>query len=189
MSLSNILLGMLEQPASGYDLKNRFEEQQGHYWSANLAQIYPTLDRMERKGLLASETQPSRQGPPRRVYTRTESGRQALLDWLQGGPELKTERLSWLAQVGFLAALDPREQVTFLNSLRAAFQAHRDELATIEADWRREDSRFPDQLPPEELFPHFTLRLGLAKYETIVTWCEECLARLGHPHRDPGENA
>ena len=86
MSLQHILLGMLEQPASGYDLKQAFEQQQAHYWSANLAQIYPTLNRMEEKGLLASAEQPSPKGPPRRVYRRTSAGREALVDWLTGGP-------------------------------------------------------------------------------------------------------
>jgi len=178
MSLPHILLGLLEQPAAGYDLKKRFEQEQAHYWSANLAQIYPTLNRMESQGLLTSAEVPSSQGPPRRVYTRTKKGTEALVDWLKGGPEVHTDRLSWLAQVGFLAALKPGEQKAFLESLKAEFQRHREELLDIEADWRTNDPRFPDRLPPEEMFPHFTLRLGLVKYAVIVEWCDECLRRL-----------
>jgi len=178
MSLPHILLGLLEQPAAGYDLKKRFEQEQAHYWSANLAQIYPTLNRMERDGLLTSREVASRQGPPRRVYSRTEKGTEALIDWLKGGPEVHSDRLSWLAQVGFLAALKPGEQKAFLESLKAEFQRHREELLEIEADWRDSDPRFPDRLPPEEMFPHFTLRLGLAKYALIVEWCDECIGRL-----------
>jgi len=178
MSLPHILLGLLEQPAAGYDLKKRFEQEQAHYWSANLAQIYPTLSRMERQGLLTSDEVPSRQGPPRRVYTRTQKGTKTLIEWLKGGPEVHADRLSWLAQVGFLAALKPAEQKAFFESLKAEFQRHREELLDIEVDWRNSDPRFPDRLPPEELFPHFTLRLGLAKYAVIVEWCDECLRRL-----------
>lgn len=178
MSLENILLGMLNHPASGYDLKQRFEQQQAHYWSANLAQIYPTLNRMEKGGLLTSETQPSSKGPPRRVYRRTRAGREALIQWLAHGPEVHTDRLSWLAQVGFLAELEPPLQVRFLRRLREEFQRHVEELRHIEAEWQAEDPRFPDHMEPEDQFAHFTLRLGLKKYATIVEWCEECLSRL-----------
>jgi len=179
MSLQSILLGMLVQPASGYDLKQAFEQQQAHYWSANLAQIYPTLKRMEAEGLLNSEEQLSDKGPPRKVYRRTGLGRAALVDWLQGGPEVHTDRLSWLAQVGFLAELEPAGQVEFLEQLRAEFQRHRQELAGIEAHWREQDPRFPDALEPPDRFAWFTLRLGLKKYATIVEWCDECLCTLG----------
>jgi len=178
MSLKHILLGMLAQPASGYDLKQSFEQQQAHYWSANLAQIYPTLNRMEEQGFLTSTEQPSPKGPPRRVYARTRTGRKALVDWLQTGPEVHSDRLSWLAQVGFLATLDRSGQLEFLRALKHEFQRHREELLGIEAHWRAEDPGFPDHLDEPDLFAHFTLRLGLKKYATIIEWCDECLGRL-----------
>lgn len=178
MSLPTILLGMLVEPASGYDLKQEFERQQAHYWSANLAQIYPTLKGMEQQGLLQSEAQPSNKGPPRRVYRRTAAGRAALIDWLQHGPEVHSDRLSWLAQVGFLAELDGDGQVGFLQQLRTEFLRHREELIGIEAHLRAQDPRFPDHLDERDLFAHFTLRLGLKKYATIIEWCDECLDRL-----------
>jgi len=179
MSLRHILLGMLEQPASGYDLKQSFEQQQAHYWSANLAQIYPTLNRMEQQGLLVSHEQPSDKGPPRRVYERTSAGRHALVDWLQTGPEVHSDRLSWLAQVGFLSALDRAGQLDFLHALKDEFQRHRLELLGIQSHWQAADPRFPNQLDEPDLFAHFTLRLGLKKYAAIIEWCDECLERLG----------
>lgn len=182
MSLPNILLGMLVQPASGYDLKQEFERQQAHYWSANLAQIYPTLKRMEAEGLLASEERPSDKGPPRKVYRRTAAGRAALVEWLQHGPEVHSDRLSWLAQVGFLAELDRDGQLEFLQQLRVEFLRHRDELAGIEAGWAEQDPAFPDALAPADRFAYMTLRLGLKKYAAIIEWCEECLDVLGAVH-------
>jgi len=178
MSLQHILLGMLEQPASGYQLKQAFEQQQAHYWSANLAQIYPTLNRMEDKGLLTSTEQASPKGPPRRVYQRTKAGRKALVDWLRQGPEVHTDRLSWLAQVGFLSSLNRSGQVEFLQALRDEFQRHRQELLDIESHWKAADPGFPDALEEPDLFAHFTLRLGVKKYATIIDWCDECLEHL-----------
>lgn len=178
MSLPNILLGMLATPASGYDLKQRFENQERHYWSANLAQIYPTLNKMERDGLLESHEEPSPKGPPRKVYRRTSAGLDALTGWLSEGPEVHSDRLSWLAQVGYLAHLPEQGQRHFMEQLREEFIRHRQELEGLEADWAANDPRFPDALPDAELFAHFTMRLGLTKYATIVEWCNACLERL-----------
>ncbi|MEM1081175.1 MAG: PadR family transcriptional regulator [Pseudomonadota bacterium] len=178
MSLQHILLGMLSQPSSGYDLKKTFEQQLRHYWSADLAQIYPTLNRLESKGLLLSEQQASDKGPPRRIYARTEAGHRALIDWLESGPDVSTDRLSWLAQVGFLHQAEPKRQLRFLHELRDEFSSHRQELQLIEDHWRQHDPRFPDQLSDVEFYAHCTLRLGLMKYATIVDWCDQCLHRL-----------
>ncbi|MYK68861.1 MAG: PadR family transcriptional regulator, partial [Gammaproteobacteria bacterium] len=43
MSLDHILLGLLRDPATGYDLKSAFSERIRHFWSAELSQIYPAL--------------------------------------------------------------------------------------------------------------------------------------------------
>jgi len=78
MSLDHILLGLLREPASGYDLKDAFNETVAHFWSAELSQIYPTLKRLEERGLLRSRREPSPKGPDRRVYRLTGEGREEL---------------------------------------------------------------------------------------------------------------
>jgi PadR family transcriptional regulator AphA len=54
MSLDPILLGLLREPASGYDLKALLDHGIGHFWAAELSQIYPTLKRLEKDGFLTS---------------------------------------------------------------------------------------------------------------------------------------
>jgi len=101
-----------------------------------------------------------------------------------------SDRLSWLAQVGFLSALDRAGQVGFLEALRKEFQGHRDELLAIESHWRAADPGFPDGLDEPDLFAHFTLRLGVNKYATIIDWCDECLGRLARrSSAKPGSDA
>ena len=62
MSLPHLLLGLLAEPASGYDLKKSFGQTVGHFWSAELSQIYPALGRLEDDGLLRSERVGSAKG-------------------------------------------------------------------------------------------------------------------------------
>ena len=74
MSLRHILLGLAERECSGYDVKKEFDTSLRNFWRAELSQIYPQLQKLERDGLLESEKAESAQGPQRVVYRRTEAG-------------------------------------------------------------------------------------------------------------------
>ena len=53
MSIKNGLLSLLlEGPKYGFQLKKEFEEVTGHVWSLNVGQVYTTLGRMVRDGLM-----------------------------------------------------------------------------------------------------------------------------------------
>lgn len=179
MSLSHILLGLLHDPASGYDLKTEFERGARHFWSAELSQIYPTLKRMEARGWLTSDTQPSDRGPDRRVYTRTRAGRDELFRWLRGGPVVGTERFAYLAQLAFMAELeDPRESLDFMRALRARLAAWKAELVAIEIEVFATMPGFPDELPDDVFHHHAALRMGLHTLAAKLEWCDETIARL-----------
>ena len=178
MSLPHVLLGMLAEPASGYDLKQKFEQSVRYFWYAELSQIYPALARLEENGMLTSKKAPSEKGPSRRVYSRTVKGKNELKSWLADGPVLRTERIAYLTQIFFLDEIPNSKRIEFMEELRDDFSARLEELKTIEAQWAANDPRFPDQLPDDELVKHMTMRSGLMKYAMMVNWCEECLQRL-----------
>ncbi len=78
------LLGLLaEQPRHGYDLKKAFEGMLGGTWPVNIGQIYSTLARLERDGLVVSQSVPQELLPDRKVYSLTEHGRRVLTQWLE----------------------------------------------------------------------------------------------------------
>lgn len=189
MSLDCILLGALRQPASGYDLKAQFDVAFGHFWPAEQSQIYRTLRRLERTGLLASRREPSAKGPERRVYRTTAKGRTMLRRWLAGGPEVGDDRHAFCAQTFFLDELgDLRQSLAFLRQLRDLFAARLSSLETIEREWSQADSRYPDQLPMADLAQQFTLALGLAKYRVIVEWADACIRRIEHRRSSQGKS-
>jgi len=51
--------------------------------------IYPVLRQLAASGLLASRTEPSEVGPPRRYYRITEEGRRTLAEWLVTWREMR----------------------------------------------------------------------------------------------------
>jgi DNA-binding PadR family transcriptional regulator len=178
MSLPHVLLGMLAEPASGYDLNQYFKKTVRNFWSAELSQIYPALARMEKDGLLKSNKVPSKKGPSRKVYSRTDAGDKSLRDWLSDGPILRSERLGYLTQVFLLDEIPMKKRITFMQALKADFEKHLAELEAVDAGWRESDPRYPDALPDNVLYKQMTLRLGIMKYRTTIEWCEECLGRM-----------
>jgi DNA-binding PadR family transcriptional regulator len=181
MSLPHILLGLLQEPASGYDLKKHFGESLAHFWAAELSQIYPTLAKMEKDGLLESSRVASTKGPARKVYKRTAEGQELLREWLLDGPELRDERFSYMAQVFFLSELHDEEgALAYMQELRSETRRRLQELKLIEQSWRESDPRYPNSLPPETFYPQLTLALGLKRVAATLEWCDECIERIAN---------
>jgi DNA-binding PadR family transcriptional regulator len=92
----NVLLALLAVGRDhGYELKQAIEEVFGVAWPpVNIGQIYTTLARLERDGLVESEHVPQDGRPDKRVYSLTDAGRVTLRDWIDepvGGAHLKDE--------------------------------------------------------------------------------------------------
>ena len=79
---SYVALGMigLRGPSTPYDLKREIGRSVGYFWPFPHAQLYAEPERLERMGLLA--VQPEDSGRRRKTYSLTESGRNALREWL-----------------------------------------------------------------------------------------------------------
>jgi DNA-binding PadR family transcriptional regulator len=83
------LLALLARsPAYGYELKQALERTFGAAYPApNIGQIYITLGRMEKLGLVSSEEVAQTGRPDKRVYEITEAGTAALAHWITSPTE------------------------------------------------------------------------------------------------------
>lgn len=177
MALSHILLGLLSEPATGYELKKTFDQSLSHFWDAEQSQIYTTLARLKDEGFLTRKTVPSDKGPDRKVYQRTAKGKKELLKWLAAGPDIGDFRLPYLAQVFFLHELDdPRDAVKFLRQLHGHFRTWFGALSAIDAEFEEEYPDYPNIIPREYLYPAITLRFGLKRIQATLDWMEESIA-------------
>ena len=190
MSLDHILLGLLREPASGYDLKDAFNESVAHFWSAELSQIYPTLKRLEERGLLRSRLEPSPRGPDRRVYTLTGEGRAELRRWVRGGPTVGVERFAYLAQLYFMSAVgDLRETRAFLVDLRDHLAGRLAELRKIERKIFAAHGDRPERYSDDGFHRFATLRMGIDSIGAKVTWCDLTLTAVDRRLAFPPEPA
>jgi DNA-binding PadR family transcriptional regulator len=79
MSVRLSLLALLaEQDRYGYQLRQEFELRTGGTWPINIGQVYTTLARLQRDGLVEEA---GRQADGSVVYTLTEAGRGEVEQW------------------------------------------------------------------------------------------------------------
>jgi DNA-binding PadR family transcriptional regulator len=113
-------------PAHGYELKQALVQRFGAALPPiNAGQVYTTLARLERDGLVRGSDVPddSRQ---KRVYELTDAGRAALEEWLAAptaGPRLRDEFFMKLVLAGQAGVTDPRllierQRREYLQALR-----------------------------------------------------------------------
>jgi PadR family transcriptional regulator PadR len=76
------LLARADKPLYGYQIAKELEGF-GEGLPVKQGTLYPVLRSLEAGGLLSSEVEPSVAGPPRRYYSVTDAGRQAVVQWQQ----------------------------------------------------------------------------------------------------------
>ena len=165
MSIGHTLLGLLEGgPRHGYDLKRAYDERFGHSKSLAYGQVYSTLSRLLRDGLVAVEGVESGEGPERKRYSITGDGVRAIEEWL-ATPEKPVAHLhNTLFTKVVLAVLSGRDATEVLDAQRAAHLQRMRELT------RRKAEAAPD----EQLVHDF----ALFHLEADLRWLEVAVARL-----------
>lgn len=79
MSVRQALLALLEEgPMYGYQLRSEFERRTGATWPLNVGQVYTTLARLERDGLVSVS---GADGEGHVVYEVTDEGRDQVDTW------------------------------------------------------------------------------------------------------------
>jgi len=123
------LLALLaKEPAHGYELKSRLEQVFGEAYPApNIGQIYVTLRRLVRDGLVRGQDVVQTTRPNKRVYELTDAGREAVDRWADetsDGPRVRDEffmklALSQLAGTSDRLGLITRQRRRYLAQLRS----------------------------------------------------------------------
>ncbi|MCZ6835348.1 MAG: PadR family transcriptional regulator [Planctomycetota bacterium] len=180
MNLDSILLAMLKEPTTGYQLKSAFDQNPSHFWPAELSQIYRTLKRLEESGFLKVSTESSDRGPQRRVYRLTATGRKHLHEELAKEPVvISRQRLPYIAQLFFLHELDD------LQATREFIQCIREQCITQLATYKKitqqakaEYGGSLDDATDEAFHKFLTLDVGIRTSKARLKWCDETIEQI-----------
>ncbi|MDX6806637.1 PadR family transcriptional regulator [Terrihabitans rhizophilus] len=132
MNIRTACLALLAHgEASGYDLKKRWTEGPfSRFFDASFGSIYPTLAKLEQEGLVLFRQEGQAGKPLRKVYSLTESGRQAFMEALSAPPEPDVFR-SAFALLALCAPFLPAQVLE--RAIEVRLNDQRAELAELEA--------------------------------------------------------
>lgn len=126
MSVRQSLLAILDQgPCYGYQLRAEFDRRTGATWPLNVGQIYNTLERLERDGLVVKDDV-DEQG---HVYWRiTDAGRAEVRAWWAAPVGRAGARDELAIKLAIAATLPGVDAVAVVRAQESASRAGLDEL-------------------------------------------------------------
>ena len=167
MSVRHALLALLsEGPKYGLQLRQEFESRTGDVWPLNVGQVYTTLQRLERDGLVESDD--TVEEGPQKGFHITEEGQAELAEWLRTPPDFSSPPrdelvIKVLVAVG-LPGVDVREVV----------QVHRRYLVELMQQWTRlkeDESRF-------DLNFALVVDAEIFRLDSLIRWLDTVDGRL-----------
>jgi DNA-binding PadR family transcriptional regulator len=132
MSVPLTLLGLLErEPSHGYDLKRDYDAFFGRGRQLPFGQVYATLGRLARDGqVMAGDAEPG-DGPDRKRYAITDTGRHAVDTWLAEPVEPEPHLQTVLFAKVTLALMLGKPAAAYLDTQRAAHLRRMQELTEV----------------------------------------------------------
>ncbi len=146
MSIGHTLLGLLESgPRHGYDLKRAFDEKFGHDRPLHYGQVYSTMSRLLKNGLVVVDGIEAGGGPERKRYAITDAGITDVQQWLATPEKPEPYLQSTLYTKVVLALLTHRDAADILDTQRSGASAQHADPHRPQAQGR---SRRPAHLRP-----------------------------------------
>jgi len=116
LMFDRIVLGFfIERDMTGYDIKKTMETSTNFFFNTSYGNIYPTLKKLEKNGLLISYEE-VKNGKLNKIYSITENGRKAFLDWLGTSSDIAMIRDEALCRVYFFSHLENSQVESSLGS-------------------------------------------------------------------------
>ncbi|KJK59769.1 PadR family transcriptional regulator [Saccharothrix sp. ST-888] len=178
MSIRHGLLALLDQgPRYGYQLRVEFESRTGATWPLNVGQVYTTLGRLERDGLVAPHGE-DEEG--HLFYAVTEAGRAELRNWFETPVPRNSPPRDELAIKLAMAVTVPGVDVA------AVVQSQRRHSMKALQDYTRLKGQAlnGDEGRQEDLAWLLVLEQLIFQTEAEIRWLDHCETRLAQ--RRPG---
>jgi DNA-binding PadR family transcriptional regulator len=187
MALSHaIMTALLEDEMSGYDLARAFDSSIGFFWHASHQQIYRDLRRLKEKGWVSHRAESRRGRPDRILYSLTDTGREALADWVL---EADRGRLQESKDDLYIKLYNLSEDNRAY--LRETLEQRRDAMMQRLFLYERIRLRHyddPDALPLRRKGVYLSLLGGIMQGETYLAWCDAALDLLARGAADGGSD-
>jgi DNA-binding PadR family transcriptional regulator len=168
MSVRHALLALLsEGPKYGLQLRQEFEARTGDVWPLNVGQVYTTLQRLERDGLVEADDSGDDEGPQKGFHITAE-GESELAEWLRTPPDFSSPPRDELVIKVLVAIRMPGVDV------HEVIQVHRRYLVELMQQWthlKEDESRF-------DLGFALVVDAELFRLDSVIRWLDTADGRL-----------
>jgi DNA-binding PadR family transcriptional regulator len=169
MSVRHALLALLSEGSKyGLQLRQEFEARTGEVWPLNVGQVYLTLQRLERDGLI--ESVGDDQTGPQKAFRITPAGDEELSEWLQTPPDVASPPRDELVMKVLVAMRLPGVDV--INVL----QVHRRRLVELMQRY----THVKAEAPANDVSLALVADAELFRLEGMVRWLDSAESRLRH---------
>jgi DNA-binding PadR family transcriptional regulator len=177
VSVRHALLALLsEGPKYGLRLREEFEAGTGEVWPLNIGQVYTTLQRLERDGLVESDGDDERDSPQKR-FRITANGSAELAAWLRTPPDMSSPPRDELVIKVLVALRVPGTDV------REVIQAHRRYLVELMQQW----TRIKDADAGRDLALGLAVDAELFRLGAMVLWLDAADGRIKRAAVEPSD--
>jgi len=167
MSVPHALLALLsEGPKYGLQLREEFEARTGEVWPLNVGQVYTTLQRLERDGLVASDG--ADDAAPQKDYRITTAGEDELASWLRTPPDLASPPRDELVIKVLVALRVPGVDVP------EVLQVHRRYVIELMQQW----TRIKEDGAEDDLGLALAVDAELFRLDAVVRWLDSADSRI-----------
>ncbi len=168
-----VVLGLLNhEPLTGYEIKKRIDTSLSFFWNASFGSIYPTLAKLEEENKVI-KLDSDKQGREKIVYAITETGKNALKDWLQlpvQRDELHYETLLKLFFGDCVGVPKTLEHIVAFEEKTKKGLAYLQGAVNIL-------EKIKDTEPAHQYYL-LTAKFGVKTFEAYLDWCAETKALL-----------
>jgi DNA-binding PadR family transcriptional regulator len=154
-----------EGPKYGLQLREEFEARTGEVWPLNVGQVYMTLQRLERDGLVESEGEGE---GPQKAYRITAAGSVDLDTWLHTPPDLSSPPRDELVMKILVALRVPNADVPEI------IQAHRRYLVQLMQQW----THIKEESDPGDLSLGLAVDAEIFRLDSVVRWLDAADVRI-----------
>jgi DNA-binding PadR family transcriptional regulator len=174
MSVRHALLALLsEGPKYGLQLREEFEARTGEVWPLNVGQVYTTLQRLERDGLVESDG--DGQDGPQKGFRITRAGEQELTRWLRTPPDLASPPRDELVMKVLVALRVPGTDV------QEVIQVHRRYLVELMQQW----TRIKETEAEADMGLALVVDAELFRLDSVIRWLDSADGRIKRAAADP----
>jgi len=174
VSVRHALLALLSDgPKYGLQLRQEFEARTGEVWPLNIGQVYTTLQRLERDGLVESDS--NEEEGAQKDFHITAEGSSELTEWLRTPPDLSSPPRDELVIKVLIAMEVPGIDI------REVIQVHRRYVIEVMHQW----TRLKEDEKDFDLNFALVVDAELYRLDAVARWLDSADGRIKRAGVDP----